>query len=245
MRLSWKILFAVFLVGLSTLLYALHFWIFRDSHHIFIYLLGDIAFVPIDVLLVVLILEHILEAKNRQQRLAKLYMVIDAFFSEVGSPLLRLLDVIRCDNPQLGESVALSASWTDKDFARAKARWIGADPCVRAGAVDFLKLQTFLSDKRPFLLSLLENPALLEHDAATDTLWALFHLTEELIARPQLERLSQTDQDHLNGDLQRAYRRVGAGWIDHMQHLKKDYPYLFSLSLRMNPFHPGACAEVT
>ncbi len=245
MRPSWKILFAAFLIGLSVLLYALHFWIFRDSHHIFIYLLGDIAFVPIDVLLVALILEHILESKNRQQRLAKLNMVIDAFFSEVGSPLLRLLDVIRCDNPQLGESVALSDSWTDKDFARAKSRWSGTDPSVRAGTIDFLKLRTFLSDKRPFLLGLLENPTLLEHDAATDMLWALFHLTEELIARPHLERFSQADQEHLAGDIHRAYRRVGAGWIDHMRHLKKDYPYLFSLSLRINPFRPGACAEVT
>jgi len=33
-------------------------------------------------------------------------------------------------------------------------------------------------------------------------------------------------------------------WLTHMEHLKHDYPYLFSLAVRTNPFDPNASIEV-
>jgi hypothetical protein len=82
---TWKIRFALFLIGLSAMLYFAHYLIFKDAHHIFIYMLGDIAFVPISVLLVTLVLERFLEIQQKEQRLGKLNMVLDAFFSEAGT----------------------------------------------------------------------------------------------------------------------------------------------------------------
>lgn len=32
--------------------------------------------------------------------------------------------------------------------------------------------------------------------------------------------------------------------VAYMKHLKEDYPYLFSLAVRTNPFDPNASAEV-
>jgi len=32
--------------------------------------------------------------------------------------------------------------------------------------------------------------------------------------------------------------------LAYMKHLKKEYPYLFSLAVRTNPFDPGASVEV-
>jgi hypothetical protein len=87
-RLGWKFYFSLGLIGLSGLLYFLHFSIFQDAHHIFIYLLGDIAFVPIDILLVTLILHGILTRREKFSMLKKLNMVIGAFYSEVGTHLL-------------------------------------------------------------------------------------------------------------------------------------------------------------
>ncbi|MGE5279395.1 MAG: hypothetical protein ACM3L6_01455 [Deltaproteobacteria bacterium] len=244
MRRFWKIVFAAFLIGLSALLYTVHYAVFRDAHHIFVYLLGDIAFVPIDVLLVVLILEHVLETQQKRQRLAKVNVVIDAFFSETGNPFLRLLDGVRRDTPALAEATRIAPDWTPRDFARARACWTATQPQVGQGDVDLAALRTFLVSRRPFLLSLLQNPTLLEHDAATDMLWSLSHLTEELIARKSLDRLSPADADHLAADVRRAYGRVGTCWVQHMEHLKKDYPYLYSLAVRTNPFHPEAHAEI-
>jgi len=97
-----------------------------------------------------------------------------------------------------------------------------------------------LLGKRAFLLGLLENPNLLEHETFTELLWAVFHLTEELSVREDVRRLSPTDGEHLAGDIRRAYAILIVEWLAYMKHLKHDYPYLFSFALRTNPFDPNA-----
>lgn len=77
------------LVALSSVVYFLHYLLFHDAHHIFIYLLGDIAFVPIEVLLVTLIIHRLLVSHEKRAMMNKLNMVIGAFFSEVGSEAIR------------------------------------------------------------------------------------------------------------------------------------------------------------
>jgi hypothetical protein len=48
----------------------------------------------------------------------------------------------------------------------------------------------------------------------------------------------------LNVDIKRVYQLLVREWLSHMEHLKSDYPYLFSLAVRTNPFNPEASAEV-
>ena len=112
----------------------------------------------------------------------------------------------------------------------------------RAG--DLQGLQDFLARQRSFLLRLLENPNLLEHDYFTELLWAVFHLAEELSHRARVKDLPDTDYEHLSGDIKRVYQLLVREWLSHMEHLKGDYPYLFSLAVRTNPFDPHASAEV-
>lgn len=50
---------------------------------------------------------------------------------------------------------------------------------------------------------------------------------------------------HLNGDLKRAYAAIAVEWLDHVQHLQKQYPYLFSLAVRRNPLDTNASVVVT
>lgn len=95
-----------------------------------------------------------------------------------------------------------------------------------------------------FVLRLLENPNLLEHEIFTDMLWAVFHLSDEIMARENIADLPQTDKDHLAIDIERAIRAVLVQWVSHMEHLKSDYPYLFSLAVRKNPFNSKAIINV-
>lgn len=62
MRLSLGLIF------LSLLLHGLHLLLFRDAHHLAIYLLGDIAFVPFEVLLVSVILHRLLEHRAKREK---------------------------------------------------------------------------------------------------------------------------------------------------------------------------------
>ena len=68
------------LLALSAFFYFIHFLIFRDAHHIFIYMVGDIAFVPIEVLLVTLIIHRYLDQREKRALLRKMNM-LSALFS--------------------------------------------------------------------------------------------------------------------------------------------------------------------
>ena len=69
------------LIALSAFVYLMHYFIFRDAHHIFIYLIGDIAFVFLEVLLVTLVLHQLLHYKEKKSMLNKLDMVIGYFLA--------------------------------------------------------------------------------------------------------------------------------------------------------------------
>src|SRR5665648_1126811 len=77
-RKRWRLWFAVGLVALSTMLFGIHFLVFRDWHHLAIYTLGDIAFVPLEVLFVALILHELLDWHERRELQNKLKMLIGA-----------------------------------------------------------------------------------------------------------------------------------------------------------------------
>jgi len=82
-------LFGLLLIALSALLYLVHFYLFHNLAYIEIYGLGDVAFLPIEVLLVVLVVDWIISRQEKRSQLAKLNMVIGVYFSEVGTPLLK------------------------------------------------------------------------------------------------------------------------------------------------------------
>ena len=109
---------------------------------------------------------------------------------------------------------------------------------------DLRALRDLLQEKRRFMLGMLENPNLLEHDRFTELLLAVFHLTEELIHRSDLTHLTPADVRHIEGDIKRAYDLIIREWADYMHHMKENYPYLFSLAIRLNPFDPEARPEI-
>ena len=132
-------------------------------------------------------------------------MVIGAFFSEVGNRLLNLTS--GCD-PNLNiirKQLMISNDWSKKDFTDVSKRLKKYDYQIDIQKVQLKDLHSFLLEKSNFLLRLLENPNLLEHESFTDLLRAVFHLTEELMARKGLQKLPATDHEHLAGDIKRAY----------------------------------------
>lgn len=237
---SWEISLGIILIVLSVLLYLLHFVIFRDAHHIFIYLLGDIAFIPMDVLIVTLIIHKVLVEREKHQIMEKMNMVIGAFFSEVGSQLLEYLMGFDSNLPQIRTNLIIGKEWTNKDFLDAKKKFKDHDYTIDRKKGDLEKLLIFLKDRRVFLLRLLENPILLERQGFTELLWAVFHFSDELTHRKDIKNLPDSDYEHLMGDIKRVYVLLIEEWLDYMKHLQKKYPYLFSLALRTNPFDSNA-----
>jgi hypothetical protein len=242
--LTQRVLWGLLLILLSIFFYAVHFLIFRDIHHILIYLLGDIAFVFIEVLLVTLIIHHLLGEREKRAMLKKLNMVIGAFFSEVGTPLLAYFTEFDTNAERLSKHLIVDHDWSPEHFTQMQVVLRNHDYQIDSRSGNLQGLQSFMVDKRAFLLRLLENPNLLEHEKFTELLWAVFHLAEELSYRTSVADLPETDFHHLSGDIKRAHCLLVREWLSHTEHLKNDYPYLFSLAVRTNPFDSGASAEV-
>ncbi len=242
--LNWQVILALILITLSVIFYFIHYLVFRDLHHIFIFLLGDIAFLFLYVLIVMLVVHRLLVYREKRAILKKLNMVIGTFFSEIGADLIKKFSQFDPELVNIGKQLIVTKDWTDKEFMRVRKSIKEYESNIDSKKGNLLDLKNFLVGKRNFLLSLLENPNLLEHESFTNLLWAVFHLTDELAHRRDLLELPETDYQHLSGDIKRAFKELILQWLDYMKHLRQDYPYLFSLALRTNPFDANASVEV-
>ncbi|HAM49601.1 MAG TPA: hypothetical protein DCP92_02485 [Nitrospiraceae bacterium] len=239
-RLRWQLLLGALLIVLSVCFYFAEIKIFQSPRDTFFYLVQDIAFVPIQVLLVTLIINRLLGIREKRSRLAKLNMVIGAFFSEVGT---KLLTYFSDADPKLGtirEYLIVTNNWPEKEFVMVSKRLKNYICEIDIQKVDLEYLRRFLLERRDFLLQLLENPNLLEHESFTELLLAVFHLAEEMASREYVQGLPEPDLKHLANDIVRAYTFLVTEWLAHMRHLKDNYPYLFSLAMRTNPFDESA-----
>ena len=242
--LNWQTVLAIFLVILSAIFYLFHYLIFGDLHHIFLYLIGDIAFLFIDVMIVTLVLNRLLVYREKQSIMKKLNVVINTFFSEVGTDLLKICLGFDFGADNFRKKLVIKKEWSDREFLMAKQS-LQSCQSIDSKRRDLAEVRTFLISKRQFLLTLLENPHLVEHESFTNLLLSILHLTDELENRRHFQNLLESDSKHLSEDIKRVYNQLISEWLDYMRHLKKDYPYLFSLALRMNPFDETALVEVT
>lgn len=243
-HLKWQILLSASLLALSAIVYLIHYAIFRDAHHIFIYMISDIAFVFTEVLLVTIIIHQVLAFREKRLLLEKLNMIIGAFFSEVGKELLKLFATFDPQVDRIRQSLVVTDRWSTEQFLDVSKRLTEYrhDIDITRNSLDTLK-QTLVRE-REFLLRLLENQNLLEHDSFTSLLMAVFHLTEELESRGDFAQLPEADRKHLANDMKRAYSLLISEWLSYMKHLKENFPYLFSFAIRTNPFDPDATPEV-
>jgi len=240
----WQILLGIFLIILSTIVYYIHFLIFRDPHHILIYLIGDIAFVFFEILLVTLVIHSLLNKKELKEKLEKLNMLIGVFFSIIG---IRLLTIISDADPnihKIKKMLIIDEKWSNNKFIEISNKLKKEKYIVDIEKIDIKNLKELILSKSDFLIRLLENPILYEHETFTELLRTVFHLYEELDHRKNISKIINTDKNHIKIDIERCYRNLVLQWINYMHHLKNNYPYLFSLSMRTNPFDSDASIEI-
>ena len=229
---------------------SLHHPLRRPDRHLppgrdtFFYLFQDLAFLPLTLLVAGLIVERLISVREKRRIVHRMNMVVGAFFSELGTPLLAELLPAMSSAEEIRERLHLRAAWTREDF-RGAFKFAHTLKCdIDLGRIDREALRAHLMGQRSFMLRLLENPNLMEHERFTDLLWAVTHLEEELEARVSLSDLIPADEAHLEVDTRRAYNALLAEWVLYVEHLKVDYPYLFSLIVRTHPFQEAPSAVV-
>jgi voltage-gated potassium channel len=184
--------------------------------------------------------------QRRQLSLHKhrLNMLIGVFYTEVGNKLLHTFSRFDPNISSLRKDFMVTAQWSAAEFQQLKKRLNTYKHNIDAALLDLEEIRGYLREKGDLLVHQLENPDIVENETYAELLWAIVHLRDELVARPTLKGLPQTDIEHLVIDVERAYSLLTREWIDYMQYLKDRYPFLFSLALRTNPFVESPSAIV-
>lgn len=243
-KMNWKIKLGAILIIASILLYGFAYFFLNEPDKVIFYLIIDSAFVPIDILVVVLIIEGLISKKEKETVLEKLDMILGVFFSEIGNDLLEIISKVNADNGEIMKKLKNIDIWNDNDFKHAynylKENGVKFNPEISESETKefIIGLKTLLKGKRVLLIDLLENPNILDKNSFADLLLALFHLDDELELRSDLDKITNADFKHLIGDIDRVYCRLTYEWIKYLQFLNQRYPYMSSLILRVNPFNP-------
>jgi len=235
---------AIGLIAASVLLALVHWLVFADARTLSFYLMVDMVFLPLQVLLVSLVLDGMLKRRDRVALLNKLNMAIGVFFGEIGTGLLSMMGSFAQVDSGALRSLRPEPDWRAARYAQARRLLPPGQLAVAPSRDDLVRIKEFLGTRHGFLLALLQNPNLLEHDQFTDVLWAVSHLDAELAARTDLMGIPDSDLQHLCGDASRAYTALVGQWLSYMAHLAADYPYMHSLAVRTNPFDPQRNPEV-
>ena len=184
--------------------------------------------------------EIMLNRREKKARIEKLNMVASLFFSEIGNRLLTYFVELDPQAASLRKELVVTNDWSAADFLKVSQLLKNHKYNIDIEKIPQEELRTFFAGKVDLLLRLLENPALLERESFTETLRAVFHFRDELLLRQDISQLPESDRKHLAGDMKRAYKLLAYQWMDYMKHLKDNYPYLFSLAMRTNPFDLSA-----
>ena len=230
----------VLLLVLSIGIYAVQIGIFHDWKDTAFYMLQDWAFLPIQIALVTVVVGKIINDREKKERIEKTRILTSSFFSDLGNELLEAFVPEISNRTEIAEIMSPNVQWTKEDYEKAVAALRNTPPILQCSGTDFEHIKTIFAEKRMTLLVISSNPSLLEHEAFTDMLWAIFHLNDEFSYRGDLTQLLEPDQYHLNVDAQRVLSETMINWLCHLEFLQKEYPYLYQLEVHRNPFAASA-----
>lgn len=230
---------AVILIALAVILHGVHFLIFRDLHHIMLYLLGDIAFIPLDVLIVTLVIDQLLEKRERDERVKKLNMLVGLFYQEMGLILLKSFSYVDPERNNLKSTCKINQNWKAEDFKAAHQHVQKMGKKVAVERIDILALSQTLQAQKSLLINLIANPALLEHETFSELLMSVSHLLEELQIREKIQKKSPSynNIEHIQIDIERVYGHLLVQWLHYVEHLRSDYPFLYATAIATNPIY--------
>lgn len=183
--------------------------------------------------------------REKEARLERLHMIIGSFFYEVGMDLVRFFATYNPNAKKMGHNLIINNSWSKADFVRIKQILNEPATNTTAGDSHFIELRDLLYGRREYLLRLMESDNLGESENFSQLLLAIFHVSEELHLRPDLQNLKPNDFAHLSNDVMRVYLLLIDQWLDYLYHMKEATPYLYSLAMRTNPFNPDARVEIS
>lgn len=227
------------LIALSAFLHYVHYVLFHDLHHTLIYLVADIAFIPLEVFFVTMVLDRFLENREKSHVMEKLNMLVGLFYNEIGTDLFTSLVNADLEVDEMREDCIVTIKSIEEDFKGVESKINAHKHRVEMDKINLVEMKEKLHSQKELLVNLISNPALLEHEEFSEMLMAVFHLEEELHAREVSDdqaQMKSIDVNHLKVDIERVYKHISVEWVQYMKHLKIKYPFLYFAAILKNPY---------
>lgn len=236
-RVKENIIIGAGLVTLSLLLHFVHVLIFKDIHHTMIFLVADIAFIPMEVFFTSMILERMLERREKEHGKEKLNMLVGVFYAEIGTQLLGYF-VEQDDRVSICKKLRIKdpSIWDEDYFKRLQQLNSTYHYEVSLEKVDLIQLKELLHDGKNLLITLMTTESLHDHETFTEMLMLIMHLKEELDLR-DISSLNESERHHLEQDMTALYRYLTYEWCYYLNYLSKHYPGLFNTAIMLSPFN--------
>lgn len=215
------------LIMLSSILYYIHYRTFGQFNTTMYYTFLDIAFIPINILIVSLVFDKLIERRERIKIMDRLNMIIGLFFNEVGNNLLNF--IIKGDEKARG----LINDFDDLNQVEKKIKT--HEHTIEIYRVDIKKIDEILTANKTLLISLIGNDSIVEHQVFSNLLMAVVHLADELNLRRDMF-ITEEDYEHLQIDIERVYKSSTLLWVSYLKYLKYNYPYLYNSAMKLSIF---------
>ena len=137
-RFRWGIALVLSLSGVSAFLYYLQYRYAGGTEQVLQWLIGSLAFLPIQVLLLTLVVDRLLARREKLLVLKKLNMVIGVFFSELGTHLLERFAALDADLDAVRADLVPRPEWKARDFLRTAGRMKAREGRIEVRPADLL-----------------------------------------------------------------------------------------------------------
>lgn len=219
---------SVALVASSLIMFYIHYLMFGQLENTIYYSLMSLCFIPINILAVTVVFEKLMERRDKQEKLSKINMLVGLFFSEMGFELMNI--IVESDE----EAKNLISSFSDLNLVKNKIKKHKHD--IDLNKLNYEKLECLLIENKYILANLISNENILEHELFADLLMATLHLRDEAMIRKD-EEITEHDWSHVEVDVVRVYKALTIQWVDYLDHMKSNYPYLYKTAIDINPFN--------
>ncbi len=218
---------ALILLSLSAALYFLVYSILGDGWAIGRYFLIHFAFLPIHALVLGIILEEVLNWRERRSRQRKLNFFMGIFFRQMGVDLyVRMVELVE-NRDELEKLTMVQPHWSARQFRAARQALRSFPLGMLSDAQSLESLFDLLEKREQEILELTRNPSLWEYERLYRVLVALFHLIEERRFLGDLSALRPQALEHLARDVGKALLFLLRLWLAYLEFLKGEHPVLF------------------
>ncbi|MEG1481405.1 hypothetical protein [Clostridium sp.] len=237
------IITGIILIVLTVILNLIYFLFVGNSQDVISALFQNLTAVPLDMLITAIIVKYVIEERDSKNSKSEINMLMGIFFHELGEELLDIF--VKSDDgiDQITKKCIIKKECSDKKYDEFKVVFEQYNYKASIDRIDKEALKNLLDRNSDLVVDLISNPMLRENECFTNTVIAVMHLRDELNDRYKSYNENKYEENHINEDVNYAYKLVALKWVEYMKYLKENYPKLFEKALINSPFDNRSIEE--